>query len=204
MKPAKTISRDQAALHFGEDFVRIMMRGKAELVMTPSQLILAEKWKLIKDQKFTPFAYEYVYLIENGRGHFKVGLTRIPRSRLSSLGTGSVDKLKLVGIFVVSGQEGRNVERGIHAELKRKGIHEKGEWFNGDAMDWWPHIAEFAKSRYRNFITSLSQAWDGCEPMVGLYLKMTEKTTFGKDVLDYRREFLWVIDQAEKGLTVAA
>lgn len=204
MKPTKTISRDQAALDFGEEFVRIMMRGKTELVMTADQLILAEKWKMIRDQKFTPFAYEYVYLVENDLGHFKVGLTREPRKRLSALGTGTVDALSLRALFVIGNQEGRNVERGIQAELKRRGIHEKGEWFNGSVQDWWPHISEFARLRYGNCITSLSQAWDGCEPMVGLYLKVTEKTTFGKDVLDYRREFMWIVEQAEKGLTVAA
>lgn len=204
MKPTKVISRDQAALHFGEEFVRIMMRGKSEILMTADQLILAEKWKMIRDQKFTPFAYEYVYLVENDRGHFKVGLTREPRKRLSALGTGSVDALTLRAMFVIGNQAGRNVERGIQSELKRQGIHEKGEWFRGSVQELWPQISEFARLRYGNCITSLSQAWDGCEPMVGLYLKVTEKSAVKHDVMGYRREFMWIVDQAEKGLTVAA
>lgn len=204
MGQVKTLTRDQAAMNFGEDFVRIMMRGKREIELTPTQLILVEKWKMIREMKFQPFAYEYVYVVDNGRGNFKIGLTRKPRVRLSSLNTGSVDDLTLYGLFVVGNQEGRNVERGIQAELKRRDIHAKNEWFHGRAAQWWPAIADFTKARYGRHLVTLADAWEGCEPLVPLYVACHKGTERAIDVVDCRKEFLWVVDRAAEGLTVAA
>lgn len=201
MKTEK-LTRDQAAHQFGEDFVQMMMRGKREIEITPHQRIMIEKWKLIREMKFTPFAYEYVYMVHNGREHFKIGLTRHPKSRLAALSGSTADETHLHGLIVVSGMYGRNVERGIQAELTRRGIHHRAEWFKGKPDAWWPVVDEFARARYGKWLTTLSDAWEGCEPMVSIYKAAMKAVPHASDVMELRRDFMWVVDQAEAGLTV--
>lgn len=198
-----TLNRDQAYEKYGPEFVRMLMRGKKEIQIGPQQRILLEKWKLIRKLKFAPFAYEYVYVISNGANEFKVGLTRSPRQRLSGLQTGTVETLNIVGLFVVGGQQGRNLERGIHAEYKRRGKHVRGEWFSGKAEGEISEIADFAKARYPDGIVSLSSAWEGCEPLVNLYMAAHVNTPQAVDVIKCRADFMWIVDQAATGaLTV--
>lgn len=198
-----TLTRGQAADKYGPEFVRMLMRGKKEIQIGPQQRILLEKWKLIRKLKFAPFAYEYVYVVSNGDREFKVGVTYAPRNRLTSLKTGTTADLKIVGLFVVGGQQGRNLERGIHAEYKRRGRHVRGEWFSGKAEDEIASIADFAKANYSHGLVSLSQAWGGCEPLVDLYVAAHVNTPHAVDVKKCRSEFLWIVEQAEKGaLTV--
>lgn len=195
-----TLNRNQAVERYGPDFVRFLMRGQDKITIGPKQLILLEKWKLIRKMKFAPFAYEYVYVVGSGKAEFKVGLTRAPRDRLSALRTGTTDDLKIVGLFVVGGQQGRNLERAIHAEYKRKGRHVRGEWFSGDPDREIATISDYAKTYYPAGVISLSAAWSGCEPLVDLYLAAHKGSPDAIDVHKCRSDFLWVVDQAEKGL----
>lgn len=103
-------------------------------------------------------------------------------------------------MFVVGGQNGRNLERGLQAEYKRRGQHITGEWFKGDAVRELPSIADFANVYYGRHTVSLSEAWEGCEPLVDLYVAAHGNSPEAVDVKKCRAEFMWILDQAEKGL----
>jgi hypothetical protein len=196
-----TLNREQAHLAYGPEFVQFMMKGKSEIELNAAQRVLLEKWKLIKKLKFAPFAYEYVYIVaDDTAGQFKIGMTRSPKSRLSALQTGSTNNLRIVGLVIIGGQNGRNLERSLHAEYKRRQAHVKGEWFTGDPIKELPFIRDFATLNYRGSVTSLSDAWDGCEPLVALYSAAHRDTANAVDMAKCRADFMWVLGQAEKGV----
>ena len=123
-----TLNREQAHLAYGPEFVKFMMKGKSEIELNAAQRVLLEKWKLIKKLKFAPFAYEYVYIVADDRaGQFKIGMTRSPKSRLSALQTGSTNNLRIVGLVVVGGQNGRNLERSRSAGAEERQPHQQGD-----------------------------------------------------------------------------
>lgn len=202
MKPI-TLTKDQALGRYGDDFVRFMMRGKKEITIGPKQQALLEKWKMMKELRFAPFAYEYVYIVANGDAEFKIGFTVAPQKRLGQLKSASTNDLRIVGIIVTGWQHGRNIERALISEYKRRGLHIRGEWFKGDADAEIPSIRDFVVSRYANNITTLKEAYDGCEPLVDLYVAANKNQRAAVDVLEYRRGFMWLVGQVESGdLTV--
>jgi len=199
-----TLSREQAHEKYGEAFVRFLMKGKQEIQIGPKQRILLEKWKLIRKKQFAPYAYEYVYIVaDETSGAFKIGMTRAPRSRLSALRNGSTNDLRIVGLIVVGGQDGRNLERFILSEYKRKGRHVRGEWFSGDATKEMPIIRDLALTYYGSSVVSLSDAYEGCEPLVDLYIAANGNSPATIDMIKCRADFLWVVERADKNhLTV--
>lgn len=196
------LSREDAQQRYGEEFVAWIMRGKDSIALTPEKQVLIEKWKMMREQKLMPFAYEYIYLISNGRGDFKVGVTRSPKTRVSTLKTGTSDDLTLLGLFIVGGQAARNIERAIHTALKSEGAHVSGEWFRGDTPKRIAWIVDFAESRYGKHLVSLSEAYEGCEPIWRLYAAANWMTQEADMCEKARKDFLWVKSQAENGLTI--
>lgn len=69
------------------------------------------------------WANGWVYFITDGLGNVKIGKSRSPRRRLSSLRSASAQPLNLIG--VIHGYS--LVEEAVHAILKS--AHVQGEWF---------------------------------------------------------------------------
>lgn len=71
----------------------------------------------------------YLYIIENcDTGQVKIGYSQCPRSRCSSLQTGSSAQLQLVHTVSVSPSRARILENKLHHELSH--YRARGEWFN--------------------------------------------------------------------------
>lgn len=77
----------------------------------------------------------YIYVIgpENEQGQMKIGFSKDPKKRLSSLQTGNTEKLKLYYYEEVMDKRVRLVEKAIHKEIGHKRI--KGEWFDLSSSD---------------------------------------------------------------------
>jgi hypothetical protein len=70
---------------------------------------------------------------------YKVGISKNPISRLSELQTGCPFKLILIGTWYF--REPSKMEKYIHLDLKKSGVHERGEWFRFEEKE----INEFKK-----------------------------------------------------------
>ncbi|MGB7244278.1 MAG: GIY-YIG nuclease family protein [Sulfitobacter sp.] len=187
----KTLTRHDAQKEYGPRFVEIMMKDEKSIVMTDKQLNLAKRWKLLYEGHFSPFSYDYVYVISNDKGSTKVGTTSLPRSRFNQLQSGSPDDLYLDHAIVLRKGAGRNLEKTAHRKLAAAGLHKRGEWFSGKDI---PDIVEeIADTQYRDVTIDLEVAWNGAEQMMPLARKILGKTTRdGIDAEQRRSEFLWL------------
>lgn len=68
----------------------------------------------------------YIYVITNGVGQVKIGITKSPKTRLKQLQTGCATELKLRMLI----QGDRVMERRVHKLLTPFRTRRKGEWFN--------------------------------------------------------------------------
>lgn len=200
----ETLGREQARAKYGDDFVERMMRGKNrdQITVNAKQLVLLEQWRLMREKKLMPFAYEYVYFLANERGEFKIGYTREPKTRMSSFMTGTTENLRLAGLILIGGQVGRNVERALHTEWKSRGAHVSREWFKGDVDVEKVRAAEYARMRYGKHLVPLAAARDGCEPIWQIYVAANKHCREADDCVKARNQFMWVVDQVESGLTI--
>ena len=73
----------------------------------------------------------FVYLIHSTSGLYKIGKSKTPRSRLSSLQTSTTDKLEIIHLIETDCMS--NLEDNIHRHVSHKQVH--GEWFNLDMDD---------------------------------------------------------------------
>ena len=96
--------------------------------------------------------FDYIYMIANSEGYFKVGISKHPEKRLRQLQTGNQNNLKL--IFTEEFECNRNkllkIEALIHKEISSFSKHMKGEWFKIDEKDVerTKNIIQFARIRY--------------------------------------------------------
>lgn len=90
--------------------------------------------------------YDYVYIISDGTGYIKVGISANPENRKKQLQTSNPNKLEI--LFTEEFECNRNhllkIEKNIHQELKRISKHMKGEWF---------YIEESQLQEIKNIIT---------------------------------------------------
>ena len=90
--------------------------------------------------------YDYVYIISDGTGYIKVGISANPENRKKQLQTSNPNKLEI--LFTEEFECNRNhllkIERNIHRELKQIAKHMKGEWF---------YIEESQLREIKNIIT---------------------------------------------------
>ena len=197
----RTFTRHEARKSFGQRFVEIMMKDKREISLSEKQLVAAKRWKMVYEGMFSPFHYDYVYVVSNGRGSVKVGFSQCPKKRMGSLSTGSADELAVRRIFVMRGNTGRNLEKAAHRALKNAGKHVKGEWFEEHgALDI---IEDVAKTGYQTSILELEAAWEGSEELVPIARFALKGDVPALNYLDERRsEFLWVATLARAKYSV--
>lgn len=198
------ITKEQAEREYGENFVEIMMKGKNTLEVTSAQRVQLEKYKLMQRLKFIPFNYEYVYLISSDSGAFKIGVTSMPSNRLSSIQTGSPDNLNLEALAIIGGGYGRNVERAMQTHLRSMERHIRGEWFKAFTEKDVRLFCDFIGNRYASYVLSMSEAFEGCAPLLPLFRAIHRNTSWMETADKYEAQFMWVINKAEEGLTIAS
>jgi predicted GIY-YIG superfamily endonuclease len=74
---------------------------------------------------------DYVYIISNGEGLIKVGVSKNPTKRVKQLQTGNGESLSLLFTeeFECSRKELLKIENKIHKHLANICSKKKGEWF---------------------------------------------------------------------------
>jgi len=79
----------------------------------------------------------YLYIIGNGDGAVKVGLSRNPQKRVKQLQTGNENKLELLFFeeFECERKKVFQVEKMVHRDLGRRCKRKVGEWFYLDSVD---------------------------------------------------------------------
>jgi len=70
----------------------------------------------------------WIYIIGDTESPYKIGFTKDPEKRLSTLQTGNPKKLTIHYKEQINENEVKFIEKQIHKELKRKKI--SGEWFD--------------------------------------------------------------------------
>jgi hypothetical protein len=73
-------------------------------------------------------SYVYFCIKEPFTNRVKIGYTKNPDQRMTSLKTANDDKLKIH--YMINTTNGRALEKTIHKDLKRAKKHHKREWFN--------------------------------------------------------------------------
>lgn len=70
---------------------------------------------------------KYIYIIRDGSGACKIGITDNPKQRLNELQIGSSVKLRIYNLIPVQAGKARRFESKIHRLLKNRRL--QGEWF---------------------------------------------------------------------------
>ena len=183
-------------MKYGPEFVRMLMRGKDEITITENEDIAIKKWEMLKARHFVPFAYDYVYIFVADTGMCKVGVTNGVRARLGTIRSASPVAIEFHNALLFGGNDGRNAERSIHTGLRKMGIHEKGEWYNGPPERIWEWMKEHASTNYPRSLTPPGDALMGCEPLFDLYMAVhANNPDECKWVRERRSNFLWFINK---------
>lgn len=196
------VNRSMAEDRYGEGFLFSVMGARKRVALTERQHVILERAKLMKVRHFVPFAYSYVYFIQNDRNKFKVGHTISPSSRVSALKTGTTDNLEMVAVIIVGNDQARNVERAIHTILKGRGGHVRGEWFEGDALSAYKAISEEIRHKYSRCIINPEDGFLGCEPVYQLYVSANTGFHPLPVLKKFRSEYINVLKARNLGLTV--
>jgi hypothetical protein len=69
-----------------------------------------------------------IYVVEAGPAT-KIGISTSPRERSAHLQTGQYNETRLRRFIWLRAQDCRTLERAVHADLKKRGMHAHGEWF---------------------------------------------------------------------------
>lgn len=194
---SKILTRDTSESRFGNRVTKLIFKeGQREITLGPEQLVLLQRWALIKERKIAPFAYEYIYMVA-ASDLFKIGMTTNPASRMSALQTGSPVDLEFVGGLLISGNKARTIEKAAHTRLKKDGKHHRGEWFKGNPqthIDW---LKDFANARYaENFLSKPRKLLQPNDDMKKMWLVM--HGTKEMDAIEKRRnDFIWFMERAD-------
>lgn len=190
------LTRDEAECKYGKHVAKTILKGAKSIDVTGKQMVILERWKLVKEKAICPFHYEYVYLIAGGPDVFKIGITTRPSSRLSSLQTGSPIDLTFMGAMLVTQRKARTIERALHTQLKKEDRWKKGEWFSGDPSKTLAWMRQWAEALYpANVISNPRSLLAGNDEMAAMWLVM-----HGRDgmetyrINDMRREYLWFLE----------
>jgi predicted GIY-YIG superfamily endonuclease len=72
----------------------------------------------------------YVYIIQNAKGHCKIGFSRDPERRLKEMQTANSRKLKIKKVWkFYSKKKAREIEREAHSRFENFKSESEGEWF---------------------------------------------------------------------------
>lgn len=77
--------------------------------------------------------FKYIYVVTDGRGNIKIGISNNPNKRLSTLQTASPVQLKIYATVRVECSQIHAYERAIHRRLGRN--RHIGEWFTMRASE---------------------------------------------------------------------
>ena len=85
---------------------------------------------------------EYVYLVTDRSGYYKIGRTKNLKQRMRALNTGNSQGVRLVG--QIPTYNSPQLEKDIHRYLRA--YHHRGEWFKYDrnAQVWQSVISQFS------------------------------------------------------------
>lgn len=128
MYPLK-LDKGQAASRYGKEFVRAMMKTQDVIYIDETQDEKALLAKAIREGHVRPFFLDWVYVVSNGGSFIKVGRSNWPKSRFTSLQTGTPHPLKLEAAGAFRGYSAAGPEKEIHRQLTKAGIDRRNEWF---------------------------------------------------------------------------
>lgn len=75
----------------------------------------------------------YIYVIKNNEGHYKIGISRIPKTRIDFLGVKLPFPIEAVHVF--SCDDSYEAESFLHDKYRREGKGLVGEWFKLEDND---------------------------------------------------------------------
>lgn len=117
----------------------LLVEAKAEIEAAPvpkrANVVDVEKWScvyVIGCPEMTPV---------------KIGYSFDPEMRMNQMQTGCPYTLRLYTALFGPEADAAITEREAHAELKRRGMHERGEWFNVPPMEAGRLVAEIAAAK---------------------------------------------------------
>ena len=93
----------------------------------------------------------YVYFINDGHGHMKIGISNNPEKRLRSIQTGNPYKLSIDRVEKYSTYEDAfRRETELHNKFKDYNLH--GEWFDTVLVDL---FSKFSSPTYEDYIDTV-------------------------------------------------
>lgn len=188
------ITRDKAALRYGEAFVEHVMGGKAEVWVTPSQDKMLLTYRSVKYERFVPYRFNTLYVMQaDGSHRCKVGITQSPKRRLSGIQTSSPDRMCLRHVVLFEHGGAREAERAAHKALAHCRV--SGEWFDASVEEIMLTLSGVL-DRISNRPVSLSDAWNKSEQSEQIFRAVWSGDAVRmRDMTDAKNEFLWLVDR---------
>lgn len=187
------IDRIAAAERYGDAFVDVIMGGKAEVFITAQQDALLMLYRRVKYERFVPYSFNSLYVIQSEEGILKVGITQDIKRRYGGLVSGNPLRLNLAHIVLFERGGARDMERAMHKALAPYRV--TGEWFKADldeAMAAAETVLESAKAQP----ISLSDAWAMSERAETMFRSCWKGDPMRmRQMTDAKTSFLWMIDK---------
>lgn len=193
------LTRAEALERYGSGFVKSFMKdGLPAIDLTAAQRVGLEEWRIVRNKLVYPFRYDYVYVVADGQGHYKVGNSIAPTKRLSSMQTGSSISLTFIGALICQPNTARNIERAAHTWLKKGGYHWRGEWFTGSEVDAIAGLNLFALARFSGDVVDVTpKLTHSNERLLSMWTAINGEESL-IDIKKWRQEYYAVREANEK------